>query len=230
MTRVPIPDNVEEEAKKGKKRALESEEEPGKKKMKSSITSTPRPSRSDPTLLTESPLLKGSKATPSTASTELPKGMKKKLASEASTKRSTKEPAEVKQKSTRAAAVDFFDSDDVQGPSRLSPSKPSASKTPVPRKSIVSKPSKDSALMKSKSQDEKPSETKTILKSSKRFAEPATLGIPGKAKHVKFAVKLSDSKMKRDKALGTTDKKVRSGGGKSASAKDRVLGKKIVVK
>jgi len=84
--------------------------------------------------------------------------------------------------------------------------------------------------MKSKSQDEKPSETKTILKSSKRVGEPATLGIPAKTKHVKFAVKLSDSKMKRDKVLGTTDKKVRSGGGKSASAKDRVLGKKVVVK
>jgi len=84
--------------------------------------------------------------------------------------------------------------------------------------------------MKSKSQDEKPSETKTILKSSKKAAGTTTLDTPAKAKHVKFAAKPSDSKMKKDKVLGMTNKKVRSGGGKSASAKDRVLGKKPAVK
>jgi len=217
LTRVPIPDDVDEEAKKGKKRALESEEEPGKKKKKSNATSTSQPSRLDPPPLTVSPPSKSSKATTLAASTELPRGMKKKSASESSTKKPAKEPTEVKQKSARATAVDSFDSDDLGGPSQLSLSKPS----PL---------SKDPVLMKPKSQDEKPSETKTILKSSRKAAEPTTLDTPAKVKHVKFATKPSDSKMKRDKALGATDKKVRSGGGKSASVKDRVLGKKPAVK
>ena len=203
LTRVLIPDDVDGEAKKGKKRALESEEEPGKKKTKSHPASTSQSSRLD--------------------STESSKGMKKKPASESSTKKSMKEPA-------RAAAVDFFDSGNLGDSGHLSLPKPSASKTPIPQKSKPSSVSKDSALMKSKSQDKKPSETKTILKSSKKVAEPTTLDVPAKAKHVKFAAKLSDSKMKKDKVLGTADKKVRSGGGKSASAKDRVLGRKVAVK
>ena len=226
---MPIPDDVDEEAKKGKKRALESEEEPGKKKKKSNTTSALQPSRLDPPPPTESPPPKGSKATPLAISTESSKG-KKKSASESSTKKSTKEPTEVEQKPARAAAVDFFDSNDLGDPSHLSLPEPSASKTLIPQKSIISKPSPVSAQMKSKPQDKQSSEMKTILKSSKKVTEPTTLDMPAKAKHVKFAAKLSDSKIKRDKALGTTDKKVRSGGGKSASAKDRVLGKKVAVK
>ena len=230
LTRVPIPDHVDEEAKKGKKRALESEEEPGKKKKKSNTTSTSQPSRLDPPLLTESPPSKGSKATALAASTELPKEKKKKSTSESLTRKSAKEPTEVKRKSARATAADSFDSDNLGGPDQLSLSKPPAFKTPTLQKSKPSPALKDPVPMKPKPQDEKPSETKTILKSSKKAAEPTTLDTPVKTKHVKFATKPSDSKMKRDKALGTTDKKVRSGGGKSASAKDRVLGKKPAVK
>lgn len=230
LTRVPIPDHVDEEAKKGKKRALESEEEPGKKKKKSNTTSTSQPSRLDPPLLTESPPSKGSKATALAASTELPKEKKKKSTSESLTRKSAKEPTEVKRKSARATAADSFDSDNLEGPDQLSLSKPPAFKTPTLQKSKPSPALKDPVPMKPKPQDEKPSETKTILKSSKKAAEPTTLDTPVKTKHVKFATKPSDSKMKRDKALGTTDKKVRSGGGKSASAKDRVLGKKPAVK
>ena len=230
LTRVPIPDHVDEEAKKGKKRALESEEEPGKKKKKSNTTSTSQPSRLDPPPLTESPPSKGSKATALAASTELPKEKKKKSASESLTRKSAKEPTEVKRKSARATAADSFDSDNLGGPDQLSLSKSPAFKTPTLQKSKPSPALKDPVPMKPKPQDEKPSETKTILKSSKKAAEPTTLDTPVKTKHVKFATKPSDSKMKRDKALGTTDKKVRSGGGKSASAKDRVLGKKPAVK
>jgi len=230
LTRVPIPDDVDEEARKGKKRTLKSEEEPEKKKKKSNATSTLQPSRLDPPPLTESPPSKGSKATALAASTDLPKEKKKKSASESSTKKFAKEPTEVKRKSARATAADSFNSDDLGGPGKLSLSKPPASKTPTLQKSKPSPAPKDPAPMKPKLQDEKPSETKTILKSSKKAAEPTTLDTPAKTKHVKFATKPSDSKMKRDKALGTTDKKVRSGGGKSASAKDRVLGKKPAVK
>jgi len=63
LTRVPIPDDVDEEAKKGKKRALESEEEPEKKKKKSNATSTSQPSKLDLPPPTESPPSKSSKAT-----------------------------------------------------------------------------------------------------------------------------------------------------------------------
>jgi ribosome biogenesis protein UTP30 len=234
LTRVPIPDDMDadEDAGKGKKRAVESEEEPRKKKKKSNTSPTSQPSRLDPPPLTESFPSKSSKVTRLAASAELSKGMKG-SASESSTKKSTKGPTEVRQRSPRAAVVDSPGSDDLESPGHLSLSKPSASKAPIPPKSIMSNPpfvSKDPTLMKSKSRGEKPSETKTILKSSKKIIEPTTLDIPAKAKHVKFAVKPPDPKMKRDKALGTTDKKVRSGGGKSASAKDRVLGKKVAVK
>ena len=221
-----IPDDMDGEAKKGKKRALESGEELGKKKKKSGTstknsTSTPQPLRPVPPPSTESHPSKGLKPTPSVASAELPKGIKK-PAPKSSTKMSTKEPKEVKQKPARAAAADFFDPDDLE--SHLSPS--------GPPKSVTSKPSpasRDSTLIESKSKVEKTPKAKTILKSSKKAAEPATLDVPVKAKHVKFAAKLSDSKPKRGKALGMRGKKVRSGG-KSASAKDRVLAKKVAVK
>lgn len=191
LTRVMIPDDTDEGAKKGKKRAFESEEEPEKKKKKSNTTSTEKPT------------------TPA-VSAELPKGIKK-SAPETLIKASTKEPTEGEQKPGRASAVDFFDSDDVRG--YPSPSKPSVSKTPILQKSAM-----------------RPSGTRTILKSSKKVVEPATLDAPTQVKHVKFAAKLSDSKTKRNRALNCTDKKVRSGGGKNASAKDRVLGKKVAVK
>ena len=114
---------------------------------------------------------------------------------------------------------------------KSTPNSPTEVSTKNTLESVTSKlsSSKDSAHVKSKPQGERPSETKTILKSSKKVAEPATAGVPAKAKHVKFAAKPSDLK-KRDKALGMADKKVRSGGGKSTSAKDRVLGKKIAVR
>lgn len=232
LTRVPIPDNADEEANRGKKRTLESGGEPGKKKKKHGTTSTKKsvstsqPSGLKPLPPTGSPS-KGLRVAPPAASRELSKGVNK-SAPESSIKESTKEPTEVRQKPSRASAVDFFGSDDVGD--YLSPSKPSASKTPIPPKSVVSNQSplpKDPVPMKSKSQDGKPSETKTILKSSKTTAKPTTMDVPAKAKHVKFATKVSGSK-KRDNALGAIDKKVRSGGGKSASAKDRVLGKKLV--
>lgn len=84
--------------------------------------------------------------------------------------------------------------------------------------------SKDYTSMGSKSRREKPSGTKAILKSSREVAEPTTTDVPAKEKHVKFA------KTKKDKVLGVTDKKVRSGGGRGASAKDRVMSKKVAVK
>ena len=230
MTRVPIPDDIDGEAKKGKKRALESEEEPEKKKKKSDTTSTSQPPRSDPPPPTESPSSKSSKAIPSAISAGSSKGIRKKPAPESSIKTSTKEPIGVEQKLTRAAAVDLFDSDGLGShPS----SKPSASQKSIPPKPVKSKlslGSKDPAPTKSKLLDEKPSGAKTILKSSKKVTGRITPDVPAKVKHVKFEAKLSDSKTKRDKALGLTDKKVRSGGGKSASAKDRVLGKKVAVK
>jgi len=224
LTRVPIPDGPDEEAKKGKKRALESEEEPGKKQKRSNTTSTKRPiSTSQPSVLGSLPPTgsppEGSDPTTSAVSTEPSKGMKT----------SIKEPAEVKQKPARASAADSFDSDDAY----LSPSKPSASKTPIPHKSAIPKLSplsKDDVPKKSKSRDERPSEARTILKSSRKVAESATPDVPAQAKRVKFATNLPDPRTKRDKALNVTEKKVRSGGGRSASAKDRVLGKKAALK
>ena len=126
----------------------------------------------------------------------------------------------MKQKPARATAVDFLDSHNTED--QPSPSKPSTSRALAPLKSDRSKPSrgsKGSVL-----------ETKTILKSSKKVVEPTTGDVPAKEKHVKFAVKPSDSKTKRNKALGMAGKKVRSGGGKGASAKDGVLNKKVAVK
>ena len=237
LTRVPVPDETDEEVGKGKRRALESEEEPGKKKQKKPDTtstresiSTSQASRPDPPP-TESVLSKRSKSVSSAITTGLSAGIKK-LAQESSTKTPT---TEVKQKPARAAAVDFFNSDDTEDRSSLhpSPSKHSASKKPTPQKSVEPKPasgSKDSALMKSKSQGENPLKAKTILKSPKKILGSATADVPTEEKHVKFATKLSVSKTKRDKALGMPDKKVRSGGGKSVSAKDQVLGKKVAVK
>jgi hypothetical protein len=224
--------DADEDAGRGRSGLSNPRRNQGRRRRNRTPAHTSQPSRLDPPPLTESFPSKSSKVTPLAASAELSKGMKG-SASESSTKKSTKGPTEVRQKSPRAAVVDSPGSDDLESPGHLSLSKPSASKAPIPPKSIMSKPpfvSKDPTLMKSKSRGEKPSETKTILKSSKKIIEPTTLDIPAKAKHVKFAVKPPDPKMKRDKALGTTDKKVRSGGGKSASAKDRVLGKKVAVK
>jgi ribosome biogenesis protein UTP30 len=235
LTRVPIPDDVGEKITRGKKRALESEEESsGKKKKSSSIAKKFAPSsqasRPDPPP-TESAPSKGSKQILSAAPAKSSKVREKRQVSESSTKPPTQKPTKVKEKPARAAAVDFFDSDNLED--RPAPSKCSASETPASKKSAGSRPlrgSEDPVSTKPKSQDEKPRETKTILKSSKRVAEPSTTDTPVKEKRVKFAAKLPDSRTKRDKALGLTGKKVRSGGGKGVSAKDRVLGKKVAVK
>ena len=220
MTRVPVPDDTDEEVMKGKKRALVSKEEPGKKRKKSDTThrrkptSTSQASEPDPPP-TESIPSKGSKPTPSDASTEISKVM-----NTPASKHLTKAPTKAEQKPARAAAVDLFDSDDPED--RPSPSKPPTSKISTPLNSVKSSTSPGT-------KGGRPSETKTILKSSKKAAEHAITDVPAKEKHVKFAVKPSDSKKKRDRALGTADKKVRSGGGKSASAKDGVLGKKAAI-
>lgn len=203
MTRVQIPDGTDEEVTRGKKRALESEEEPVKKKKKSGTVTK----RSDLSPTESSPSRESKSAT------------KERLTTDSSTKPpSTKEPTKVEVKPGRAAAVDFFDSDSP------SPPKSPASKMTISRKSIESKPSPDGPAPK-KPQGEKPSETKSILKSSRKGAKSSTVDVPVKEKHVKFVAKLSNLKTRRDKALGLTGKKVRSGGGKGASVKDGVLGK-----
>jgi len=230
LTRVPVPDDMGEEVKKGKKRALESQEEPGKKRQKSDTAiSTLQASRPDSPSTESTPPKRSKSILPVTSAKKL-EGMKTRPASGSSTG-STKEPLEGKQKPTRPTAVDFFRSDDAgDRPS----SKPPASKTPAPPKPAKSKQSpgsKDSPLMDPKSKGEKPFETKTILKSSKTVAGSTIAdALPGKEKHVKFAARLPDSKTKRDKALGLAGKKVRSGGGRSASVKDGVLGNKVTVK
>ena len=224
LTRVPVPNDTDEEVKKGKKRALVSKEEPGKKRKKSDMvhteepTSTPQASEPDPPPTGSIPS-KGSRPKSSDTPTEIPKRLNKPT-SKHPTKAPTKEPTRVEHKPARAAAVDFFDSDDLED--RPSPSKPSTSKTSTPLQSVESRASPGS-------KGERPSETKTILKSSKKATERTITDVPAKEKHVKFAVKPSDLK-KRDRALGSTDKKIRSGGGKGASAKDGVLGKKVAVR
>ena len=206
LTRVLIPDDAEGEVKQGKRRALESEDEPERKRKKSDAsrakdsTSTSRASRPDP---------------PPTESTP---SKERKL-------------TEAKQKPARVTATDFLDLDSFED--QPSASKPSVSNTAIPSKTAKSKPlrgSKDSAPTKSRSPGAKPSETKTILKSSKKVAQSGGADMPAKEKHVKFAVKLPDPKTKRNKALGVMGKKVRSGGGRSASVKDGVLGKRLAVK
>ena len=215
---MPVPDDTDEKVNRGTKRALVSEEEPGKKRKKSNTTHTKNPTSASqasgpvPQPIESIPP-KGSKSTPSTIPTEISMAAPKHP-----TKTPTKETTGTEQKPSRATAVDFIDSDNLGD--RSSISKPSTSRTPTP-KSIKSKLSHGSNV--------RLSETKTILKSSKKVAEHTTTDMPAKEKHVKFAVKLSDSK-KRDRALGATDKRVRSGGGKSASAKDGVLGKKVAAR
>jgi ribosome biogenesis protein UTP30 len=226
LTRVPIPDNVDEEVTKGKKHALESEEEPLKKKKKSGtvtakpapVSQAPRPSSSS----AKSTTSKESKPTPS-ATFVKPSNATMKRPESSTQPPSTKEPTKVKVKPARAAAVDFFDSG--------SPENRSASKTAVSRKSSEPKPSSDDrAPKKPKSHGGKPSETKSILKTSKKDVKISTMGPPAEEKHVKFVAKSSNLKTRRDKALGLTSKKVRSGGGKGVSVKDGVLGKKVAVK
>jgi ribosome biogenesis protein UTP30 len=227
LTRVPIPDDTNEGVKKGKKRALEPEEETAKKKKSGSITKkstsfsqTPRP---DASLTGFNP----SKSTLPAASIKSIKATKERLPKQPT----SKGIIETKEKPTRAAAVDFFDTENPED--RPSSSKPSARTTTTSRKSTEPSPSPSSeppTAKKLKTQGEKHSGTKTILKTSKTIAESSTVDVPTKEKRVKFAVKLSDSKTKKDKALGLIGKKVRSGGGKGASVKDRVLGKKVVVR
>jgi len=190
LTRVPIPDDADEET-KGKKRTLVSREESGKKRQKSD----PAPTKRSTTI-------------PHPSISHQP----------------PTQPA-------RPAAADFFDSDDAGDCFSLSNAP--ASETPAPQRREKSKQpqsSKDSVPIQAKSKGKEPSKTKTILKSSKSVVGPTPTRKPGKEKHVKFATELSDSKTKRDKALGLAGKRVRSGGGKSASAKDGVLGKKVAVK
>ena len=228
LTRIPIPDDRNGEAKKRKMLTLESEEGPEKKKKKpdtptEKFVSTSQASRPDPPPTGPTPS-KGSKPIHSATFTEPSKGLKRKPAPGSSTKISTN--TEVKQKPARRAAVDFFDSDDIGD--QPSPSKTSASKMPTLQKLVKSNPlptSKDST-----SKGEKHPKTKTILKSSKKATGSTTASVPAKEKHVKFAAKLSDSKTKRDKALSATGKKVRSGGGRSVSAKDGILRRKVAVK
>jgi ribosome biogenesis protein UTP30 len=224
LTRVPILDNVDEEVTKGKKHALESEEEPLKKKKKSGTVTTkpapvPRASRPSSSSAKSTPP-KEAKPTPS-ATFVKPSNATTKRPESSTQPPSTKEPTKVKP--ARAAAVDFFDSG--------SPENRSASKTTVSRKSSEPKPSSDDrASKKPKSQGVKPSETKSILKTSKKDVKFSTVGPPAEEKHVKFVAKSSNLKTRRDKALGLTSKKVRSGGGKGVSVKDGVLGKKVAVK
>lgn len=228
LTRVPIPDDADEGERK-KKRTLEFDEEPEKKKKKSDTaraqepTSTSQVSRPNPPPTGSTPS-KSSRLMVSVTSTGLSKGVKK----GPSTSTPMEEPTEVEQRSARPAAVDFFDSDKAKD--RPSPSKPFAFETRTPPKSAKLRPlppSEDSVPMDPRLKGERSSETKTILKPSKKVAERAT---PAKEKRVKFAAKLSDSKTKRDRALGTAGKKLRSGGGKSSSVKDGVLGKRAAVK
>lgn len=230
LTRVLIPDNTDEEVERGKKRALESEpeEETVKKKKSDTITKRPTPvsqtMRLDPPSTEYAPS-KGSKPTLSPAPIKPSKSTKERLAPENSKKLPTnKGPIKVKGKNPRAAAVDFLDAANLED--CPSASKSSVYKATTSRKSAELKPSSDAKQPvheKPKPQGERPSETKTILKSSKKFQEG---DVATNKKRVKFAIKHSDSKTKRDKALGL-GKKVRSGGGKGVSAKDRVLGKKV---
>lgn len=231
LTRVPIPDNMDEEVTKGEKRALESEGGPVKKKKRSdTVTKKTAPvSHSRPeSSPAESAPSKEPNSALSVTSVEPSNATKERPVARSSKKPpSAEEPKKVKAKPVRAAAVDFFDLEGPEG--RFSPSKPS--KTAVSRKSAESRPSPDDpAPKKSKSQGKKASETKSILKSPKRDDKFPMVGLPAEEKHVKFAAKPSNSKTKRDKALGLTGKKVRSGGGKGVSVKDGVLGKKVAVK
>lgn len=227
---MPIPDDTDEGVKRGRKRALESEAESAKKKKPGTITKEPtfvshsQVPRPDCSILEPAPS-KGSKPTLAPTSIKLPGGKKERLALESSkTSLTDKGPME---KLARAAAVDFFDTSNPEDRPPLS--KPSARKTTVLRRSTESKPSPDTehpAPNKPQPQGEKPPGTKTILKPPKRIPESSTAEVPAKEKHVKFAVKVSSNlKTKRDKTLGSTKKKVRSGGGNGASAKDRVLKK-----
>lgn len=232
LTRVPIPDDTGEGVRGGKKRALESEGEIVKKKKIPPPTKKPRPVsqplRPDPSL-TESAPSKGSKPASPATLIKSTKGTKKGPAPESSTRLPiNKEPIKVKEKPVRATAVDFFDTSNPED--RLLTSKTSTRTTTASRKSTGSKPSPDAegpVLKKSKSQGERPPETKTIMK---KTPESSTMGAQVIKKRVKFAVKLSDSKTKKGKALGLVGKKVRSGGGKGASIKDRALGKKVAVR
>ena len=207
LTRVPIPDDPDKGVKKGKKRALESLEEIVEQKKRGVIakksTSISRPSTSGPS--------KGPKPTLSAASVEPPKGTRKTLTPESLGKLPTNK---------------VFHTGNSEG-------RPSAPKTTALRKSSESKPSPDfeHPSKKSKSQTEKPSETKTvsILKSPKNVPESSAVSGPVKQKRVKFAAKLPNLKTKKGKALGFERKKVRSGVGREASAKDRILGKKAAV-
>ena len=235
LTRVSIPENMEQEVRKGKKRALDSEEEPGKKKNKTNTTAKKSLSSSPASISKHSKTVSapsnGSELTLVATSTELPKGTKRISDPGSLTKSSAREPAKGKEKPARAVAVDFFGSGDLEDPP--SPPTRSASKTLVSRGSTRLKPSPvsgDSDPAKSKSQSQKPLEIKTILKSSKEVSEPITADVPAMEKRVKFAAKPSSLKARRDKALGLTGQKVRSGGGKSASVKDGVLKKKVAVK
>ena len=142
-----------------------------------------------------------------------------------------KEPIKAKQKAVRAAAVDFFDTSGPEDPP--SPSKTSPCNTTTSRKSTEPKSSSDpehTAPKKSKAQSEKSSGIETMFKSSKKTPESSSVDLLARKKRMKFVAKLSDRKGKRDKALGLMDKKVRSGGGKGASVKDRALGKKVAVR
>lgn len=235
LTRVPIPDDADEGVKKGKKRVLELEEETAKKKSctpKTKSTSVPQAPGSSPSS-TGSALPGELKPTFSATPIKAPKDKKERPAPESLKKLPTNEgPLKAKGKPVRATAVDFFDTDNLEDRRPLS--KTSAYKTTAPRKSTESKPSPDAKLpahKKPKSQGEKLSETKTILKSSKKIPESSSVGVQAKEKRVTFAVKPSELKTKKDKALGgLVGKKVRSGRGKGASAKDGVLGKKAAVR
>ena len=209
----------EAEGGKGKKRSLIPAEQSANKKAKSGATI--KKSISTPVLQKESKH--------PAASTKPPKATGEKPTSRYSTKPPLSQlHARVKEKPARATAVDSFDSSNPGG--RVPPSRPSDSKATVSRNSSGLIPSPDFRPEISKPESEKPLKTKTILKSPNQVAQTSTTGVQSKGKHVKFAAKFLDSKTRKDKPLGLTSKKVRSGGGKNASVKDRLLRKKDTVK